>query len=147
MRPLITLAISAATFTTLAISPAVACPAGMKTFLNCTAKGGAKRIELCVGKKGIRYSYGPARGKPELRLHRPLSAVKHTPWSGVGRNIWEDLTFHNGGYAYTVAISRDRMKLSKPYGAVFVERNGREVARVECDPGRIRLELWLLDGG
>ncbi|HHN67263.1 MAG TPA: hypothetical protein ENK15_04400 [Thermopetrobacter sp.] len=145
MRPLIALAALAA-LATFAITPAAAsCPAGMKTYLNCTAKGGKKRIVLCAGKRGIRYVYGPVRGKPELRLDRPLSAVKHTPWRGVGRSIWEDVRFSNGGYDYTVAISRDRMKLGEPYGAVFVEKGGREVARVECDPGRIKLKLWLFD--
>ena len=142
MRPLITLAALA----TFAISPAAAsCPSDMKTFLNCTTKGGKKRVELCVGKAGIRYSYGPLRGRPELRLRRPLSAVKHTPWSGVGRSIWEDVRFSNGGYDYVVAISSDRLKLGEPSAYVFVEKDGREVARVTCDPHRIRQEFWLFD--
>ena len=112
--------------------PAFAC----EPILSCTAKGGAREIELCLDGDAFTYAYGPLGGPPELRLTEPLTNGTLYPWQGVGRAISESITFINGPYRYEVSYSVDRLDENHPTdGGVHVTRNGADVALIPCDPG------------
>lgn len=136
-------ALLAAAFSVAAFSVHAACAPGEVTVLSCTAKSGARVLDVCIGGDQISYAYGRPGQPPELRLTEPVASVAHQPWNGVGRSIWEATTFFNPGHAYEVFISVDRMAEGQPTASgVSVQRGGAEVARVDCDPGTDRMTLW-----
>jgi len=122
-----------------------ACPAGTQTVLSCSAKGGTKVLDICLDLPNatISYAYGAPNRQPELAMRRPIAAIDHTPWPGIGRSIWESTVFHNQGYAYEVFISVDRMAdNSQPIGGVVLHKGSQQVAKVDCDAGTAEIGLW-----
>jgi hypothetical protein len=118
----------------LAPLPVLAC--GGEVILSCTAKGGTKAIEVCVGDNAFTYAYGPSHGAPELTLREPLASGTLYPWQGYGRAIAESIGFTNGPFRYEVAYSVDRLDDNHPTGgSVTVTRNGAEITTIACDPG------------
>ncbi len=115
----------------LASAPLLAgCPRGAQTVLSCAMKNG-KKLDVCILKDTIIYAYGARKARPELRLEEPVKTVRHTPWNGIGRTIWETAAFTNNGYSYEVYISYDKFD-RKNEGGVIVSRDGKELARLEC---------------
>ncbi|WP_411642631.1 hypothetical protein [Loktanella agnita] len=118
-----------------------ACDAGEQTFMSCQIAGDDRLLSVCFDEATAHYSFGPA-GKPELTLDEPITTLHYTPWPGVGRAIWESVTFHNDAYSYTVAGGFDRMfddesdadDVSRHFGNVTVRRGETIVAELQCDP-------------
>ena len=120
-----------------------ACPKGSTTLLSCTMKGGSKTLDVCITGKTVTYAYGPARGKPELRLAEPVKTVRHEPWNGVSRTIWETVTFVNGPYSYEAALSFDKPSRSSD-GFLTVKKGDKEIVEIACDAGSAKIGLFAL---
>lgn len=121
----------------LAAGPAAAaCSSADSTFLSCRIEGSSKYLEVCADYSGAVYRFGP-QGRPELELFAPYNTLDYRPWPGVGRDIWEEVAFYNGGYTYLVNGGVDRMATGNTefadYGGVTVSRNGRDIASLTCD--------------
>jgi len=132
-------------FSLTAGSVMAACRAGTDTVLSCTARGGAKALDVCLdtGAGEISYAYGAPGRTPELYLSRSIAAIDHRPWPGIGRSIWESTVFYNNGYAYEVFTSIDRMAENQPpIGGVLLYKGRQQVARVDCDAGSAEIGLW-----
>lgn len=81
------------------------------------------------------YSFGPAAA-PEISLAQDLRNISGTAWNGIGRSIWEDITFENKGYSYRVWYAIDRLVEGHPTdGGVAVLKDNQEVASLECVKG------------
>lgn len=107
-------------------------------FIACTFDGGAKAVSVCVSDDAATYVFGPAGGTPDLTLSEPTATVAYTPWPGVGRTIWETVTFRNDGYSYEVFAGIDRAPDGDPpYGGVIVRDGGQELAALTCDTGSV----------
>jgi len=121
--------------------PAHACTG--EALLSCTAKSGAKAIDVCLEGDDFTYAYGPTGKKPELALRVPLTAGTLYPWQGFGRAISESIVFDNGGFRYEVSYSVDRLEENHPSdGSVYVTKSGQEVAFIACDPGSVTVSLF-----
>lgn len=106
------------------------------TFVSCPVEGSGKWLEVCAEDWGAVYRYG-LLGRPELELTEPYGALDYEPWPGVGRSIWETVTFYNGAYSYSVYISVDRMDENvAPEGGVAVRKGEEVVASLTCAEGR-----------
>ncbi|WP_299546766.1 hypothetical protein [uncultured Tateyamaria sp.] len=103
----------------------------MDLVLNCQI--GSKTITVCAGEGQATYAFGPLNA-PELELVMPLGQVQARPWPGVGRSIWEDITFENAGTRYTAWISVDRMAEDLPAtGGVIVSHGDQKLADLTCN--------------
>jgi len=138
----------AAILATLFATPALSCPDGSITLVSCTLKEGAKYLETCLMGDHATYAFGTAERRPDLALARHVDEVEMTPWPGVGREIWEDFTFHNGETSYRVHYSIDRFSEQGDglSGGVTVLKGQEPLAQLECDAGSINagypLPLW-----
>lgn len=122
----------------LAAGPAAAaCSSADATFLWCRIQGSPKTLEVCAEWNGAVYRFGPP-GRPELELFERYGPLDYEPWPGVGRDIWEAVTFYNGGYAYRVHGGVERQfdgggSPTPQYGGVTVMKAGRDIATLDCD--------------
>jgi hypothetical protein len=108
---------------------------GQVEMLHCPVKGG-RELTLCLGDGQATYRFGP-RGAPDLSLTRRLEEIEATPWQGVGRSIFEDVTLRNDGVSYTVWTALDRQVEDNAFsGGVIVTRDGMELASLDCLPGQ-----------
>lgn len=108
-----------------------ACPG--QTILSCPI--GKKQLELCLNGPIATYSFGP-KGRPELILSSPIATLDYTPWSGIGRSIWESVTFQNDGISYEVWAGVDRMAENAVYeGGVNVLKGDAVLAQLSCNAG------------
>lgn len=83
------------------------------------------------------YLFGP-EDAPDLSLQHNIAQVQGTAWPGIGRTIWEDITFFNGGYAYQVWYGIDRLIEGYPAsGGVRVLKDGVELAALDCVAGSV----------
>ncbi|MBW7922507.1 MAG: hypothetical protein H3C51_10445 [Rubellimicrobium sp.] len=101
---------------------------------------GAKVLELCRKADNITYSFGPP-GAPELRLSAPLVTLDYEPWPGIGSSVWEQVTFGNGGYSYTVWTRTDR-NFDGLNAGIEVSRGASSVASLYCDAGSASNQLY-----
>lgn len=106
---------------------------------HCTFKGGQKAVDICLQGDVVLYRFGPVNGPAELLLARHVIGVDMTPWSGVGRAIWEELTLHNNVYSYVLSYSVDRIASEEvlPTGGLIVAEGDSELADLSCDPGSV----------
>lgn len=133
MRPFLTFLL-----VTVATAAQAACPT--TEIFSCQVK--SKTVEVCLGAGTVTYTYGRP-GKPELDLSATVQQAEYTPWAGVGRSIYEEVTFRNGPYAYLVWAALDRHVLDeknpeKISGGVLVFKNEAEIASLSCKPFTIR---------
>jgi hypothetical protein len=118
--------------------------------MSCTLRGGTKTLQVCLNGPDAVYRYGPTGGAPELELTAPVATVEYVPWPGMGRDIWETVTFANGPYRYAVATGFSRTAEdadavpSNTYGGVTITRDGTGVAELQCDAGSVN---WAYGGG
>ncbi len=127
----------------LLTSPALACPGTV--LFDCPIDAGAKRLTACLTADGVTYAFGRSGAAPELELNRPLDQIDYVPWNGVGRSLYESLTFRNKGYGYHVWSSVDRLDLEQPLtGGVVVFRGEKDLARLDCDVGQVEAAIDLL---
>lgn len=122
-----------------------ACAETETTFLACTIAGGEKTLEVCSNDHFVSYRFGPTIGLPELELRTPILNIDYVPWPGVGRNIWEEVTFYNENASYVV---HGRIERTYPEneaddiilnvaGGVSVFLNSKSAAVLDCDAGSV----------
>lgn len=129
MKPLV------AALCLIAPTPALACfgEVGQPLF-DCTFEGGSARARVCLQDDTAYYAFGPDGGAPDLVLARKVGDIDVTPWPGIGRTVWEELTFRNGAYDYRLSYAFDKMDEEEPVsGSLFVSRDGAEIAQLTCD--------------
>lgn len=120
------------------------CEAG-NTVLSCTAKNGAKSLDVCLFDGAVTYSYGATGAAPDLMLDAHVAEITHMPWSGMGGSIWEETTFFNKDFSYVIWMSVDRNNPdAPPMGGVTVQKGGAEIAQVACDSVGIELGLFAI---
>ncbi len=116
----------------------------------CTLRGGTKHLQICLNGPNAVYKYGPATGAPELEIITAVSTLDYLPWPGIGRDIWESVTFANGSFRYEVAAGFSRPMgegdavPSPAYGSIRISRDGTEIAQILCDAGSVD---WTYGGG
>jgi len=94
-----------------------------------------------VGDQAV-YRYGEPQQDPELTLSRPLAELDYRRQDGAGETIDEIVRFSNGDTDYQlVAGHRDGAATDpsalRPFGALTVNRGGRQLARYACHPSGI----------
>ena len=110
------------------------------TVLSCPI--GKKQLEVCLDHGTASYSFGP-KSRPELALSQPLRDIGYQPWSGVGRAMWDAVTFRNDDTEYTVWTSFDRLEPGAVWeGGVTVERGGQTLAELRCAKGSVAGDLY-----
>ena len=80
-----------------------------------------------------------------LTLTRDVRDVHLTPWSGIGRTIWEEIVFQNAGYNYLVHASIERIYPedendaveTNVSGGVIVNRGETQIAELSCAAGTV----------
>ena len=119
-------------------SAALACPGDL--LLSCPI--GKKRLELCLDDATLTYSFGPA-GRPELVLPTPIRDAAYQPWSGVGRAMWDAVSFQNKDITYEVWTSFDRLDETAVWeGGVNVLRGDALQASLTCAKGSVAGDLY-----
>ncbi|MEX0348049.1 MAG: hypothetical protein AB3N15_01390 [Paracoccaceae bacterium] len=121
------------------------CPNGQSSFLTCQIEGKPKVMQACYDAEAAHYSFGPRGGPAELALSETYETLGYTPWPGVGRSIWETVTFTNGDYRYVVNGGVDRMfgdeaESENPhpqFGSVTVFKGEKIIAELACDPATV----------
>lgn len=120
----------------LALAPAAQADCPKMTAFSCDIK--KKALEVCLDGGLVSYAFGPA-GAPELELTTRVEQAEYVPWGGVGRSIYEEVTFRNGPYGYLVWTANDRQILddtspAKVTGGVIVSKAGKQIAALDCTP-------------
>jgi hypothetical protein len=106
------------------------------TLVSCTIKG-THQLEVCLNGDDLTYAYGPTGRAPDLALREPLTNGTYTPWNGIGRSMWESITFTNAEYTYEVFASFDRLDAAAfTEQGVSILKNGNFVTSLSCDPVR-----------
>lgn len=112
--------------------------AGATPLVICDIAYSTKRLETCVAGGDVLYRFGPA-GAPELALRRAVTEVDMTPWSGVGRDIWEAFSIQNAEITYEIwlAHARDPNAADPVMAGVRVMRGEAILAELACRPETI----------
>ena len=99
-----------------------ACPG--ETLVSCPI--GANQLQVCNEGNLLTYSFGPP-GAPDLQL-ASKPELAYTPWNGIGRTMWETITFTNRNFTYEVVFSFDRLEenASPKWGVTVID--GNEIA-------------------
>lgn len=104
----------------------------------CSFNGGQKQVNVCLQANVVLYSFGPTGGAPELLMGRDVIGVEMSPWNGVGRSIWEEITLYSGVFSYNLSYALDRNPDGDvPSGRLVVGRGDSEVAELICDAGSV----------
>ncbi|WP_287884675.1 MULTISPECIES: hypothetical protein [Paracoccus] len=111
-----------------------------ETLISCDI-GDGRHLEICIepgdfqGEGAFTYAFGP-KGRPELTLRETFAAGTASPWSGVGRAIWESVAFRNDGHVYEAWHSVDRLDEDMPLEAgVTILRGEAFLAALSCKSG------------
>ncbi|MDE1130027.1 MAG: hypothetical protein OSA49_00555 [Ascidiaceihabitans sp.] len=120
------------------------CPQGQDAFTSCQIEGKDKEVFVCFDDEIATYRYGPKAGAADLFLSETIRDVDFVPWSGLGKTIYENVTFYNGDYSYDVfggfdrPFSEEEMLLPiRRFGGIDVAKNGEHLARIECVPDTV----------
>jgi hypothetical protein len=104
------------------------------TLVSCPIKG-TQWLEVCLNGDDLTYAYGRIGRAPDLALREPLANGTYRPWNGIGRSMWESITFTNAEYTYEVFASFDRLDENAiTEQGVSVLKNGSLVTTLTCDP-------------
>lgn len=127
--------------TTLASPAFAACPDTTETAFACTFSSGSKAVDVCHNAETVSYAFGRPGRTPELSLSVPMTQVEYQPWPGIGRAIWETVTFRSGDVSYTVFGNIDRPVEEgtdpEVTGGIEVRRGEAVLATLRCDPGSV----------
>ncbi|WP_157970859.1 hypothetical protein [Pseudogemmobacter bohemicus] len=127
----------------LTAAPAFAACQGESLF---ECRIGKKDLEVCRTGSAVSYLFGPP-GKPEMQIATALSELDYQPWPGIGRTMWEAVSFTNAGVTYEVWSSFDRLDENAiTEGGVNVLKGGKTVATLNCNRGTVDAGLDLLYG-
>ena len=131
---------AALVFTLTPTLAAAACPE--VTLVSCGLAKSQKRVELCLTGDTLRYRFGTAQAV-ELELIRDLAEASFTPWPGIGRTMWEELSLENEGVTYQFSSyseklmeegTEDQLALGTD---LFVQRGDQVLAKLTCDPAQV----------
>ncbi len=130
-----------------ATSAQAECPGGANTFLSCTVSNGRKALDVCSDDFGARYSFGTPGDEPDLTMSVRYRELEYTPWPGIGRAVWEAVTFHNGDFSYEVsgrlsrepdaATADETDQIVDLGGQVVVSEGENVISRLMCDAGSV----------
>ncbi|MCT4579569.1 hypothetical protein [Donghicola sp.] len=125
------------------------CTLDESVMFTCTFNNGAKAVEVCdtnYWADGDNASYGFYKrgGAIEKEIITDKASLIATPWSGVGRSIWEAVTFYSGEYGYEVWWSTERAEDAVLEGGITVTQNGAVLANLTCDAGSVEQNLATL---
>jgi hypothetical protein len=117
------------------------CPQGQELFTSCQIEGRNTAVLVCSDDQVATYGYGAIGKAPDLVLSEAVRHVDFEPWSGVGKEIAESVTFYNGDYSYHVVggfnqpfFEEETQPSSWHYGWIDVAKNGARLSRLECIP-------------
>ncbi len=140
---MIRLAIALALAPGLALTPSLASAACPEiTLVSCGLANSAKRVELCLTGDSLRYRFGTAQNT-ELELIRDVAEASYTPWPGIGRTMWEELSLENAGTTYQFSSyaeklmeegTEDQLALGTD---LLVLRGEKVLAKLTCDPAQV----------
>lgn len=105
-----------------------------------------KKIEISRNDNILYYSYGSDQQKditleenlynneiPGMFSHNVILANKSGPY------IYNNVTFENGEYAYTVTVLSDiNVPSEKTFSGVYVTKNGSKIAKIKCVDSTIK---------
>ncbi|WP_293451842.1 hypothetical protein [Planktotalea sp.] len=95
-------------------------------------------MNVCLQDNVVLYSFGSIGRAPELLLGRDVTRVSLTPWNGVGRSIWEEISVSSGDFNYNLSYAIDRAPDGvRPTGQLIVARGDSELANLQCDTGSV----------
>ncbi|MCR8546789.1 hypothetical protein M4578_03035 [Salipiger sp. P9] len=117
-----------------------ACFGAGEPLFHCTVDHGRKAVDVCLQGGVAIYRFGPPTGAAEMLLAPVVTETEMTPWNGIGRYLWEEVTFYNGRYAYLVSYSLDRTApngQAAPEGGIIVAEGDSELADLQCDAGSV----------
>lgn len=139
LRALFILYLSAAPAFATCLPPSV-------SVLSCQIEGGENHLTLCEMEETLVYRFGP-KDDPELTLTGLKSDLLFTPWTGLGRDIWESVTFENGSFQYDVWASLDKVNaIEDPdnarQGGVAVYEGANLLAALNCLPSTIEYQAF-----
>ena len=126
-------------------TPALSCGVGQWEVFDCTLSDGKKQLRVCSTEEAANYSFAVPGQSPEIELFEPIDRLDYRPWNGVGRTLFEDATFNNESYSYSVYSVFDRLTEGAMLeGGVVVKKDDVEIAHLRCDPGSVsaRLDLF-----
>jgi len=86
-----------------------ACEDGEVKFMSCQIENSINVLRVCYDEQAVHYRFGATGQTPDLALSSTIAAADYTPWSGIGRSIWEEIRFENDGYRYAVHAGFERM--------------------------------------
>lgn len=125
------------------------CLPGEAEVFACQMQGGRKAVSLCASDNRLTYRFGAPSQRPELTLSRDYTQVVARPWNGIGRTIWESVSFSNRGYVYELGMGVDKIDAveGRPAagGAVRVSQDGRDLADLPCDEGTAGYQGFALE--
>jgi len=127
------------------------CTADQKVFSSCQIEGRNTEVFVCFDDERATYQYGQIGGPLELILSETVESVEFEPWSGIGRETGESMTFYNGSYSYTLVGGFERVlpndedleenglydAKTRHYGWLEVAFNDELLLRLECIPETI----------
>lgn len=112
------------------------------SLVSCKVAGSQKRMELCLDGGSLQYQFGAA-GKVELTLTRDVEQVLYTPWPGIGRTMWEELSFENEGVTYQFSSYAEKLMEEGTEDDLAlgtdlnVLRGETLLAQFSCDPAQV----------
>ncbi|MGH1578879.1 hypothetical protein [Planktotalea sp.] len=105
---------------------------------HCTFENGSKTADVCLQGEVVVYSFGNTGQAPDMIAARREIGVEMTPWNGIGRSIYEDMTIYNNVYSYILSYEVDRNVESAPIlGRLIVAEGDSEIADFACDKGSV----------
>ena len=107
---------------------------------SCDIANKGRSVTLTQSGQTVSYAYGKKGAAPELALTVPVSAVELYAWEGMGRHQTYSIGIPNGQYLYTVYSSMDSLEQATSAG-VIIEKNGKYLAELLCNPNTINGDL------
>lgn len=105
---------------------------------------GQRELSVSADEHGVQYAFGP-KNEPELELSNTLEENGFSPWPGIGRSLFESITFTNNGFSYDVYWSLDRLDPeSVLQGGVVISDGGDVETTLLCDPGSVDAPFFTL---
>ncbi|WP_425071244.1 hypothetical protein [Sagittula sp. S175] len=106
---------------------------------SCTLKNGTKAVEVCdalwLDVDTASYGFFTPGQEPEMEIAQEMTGMLYEPWGGVG-TPWGSVTFNapDDVHSYTVWYQGND-------GGITVQKNGEDIAMLECDHGTLTHDL------
>ena len=117
------------------------CIPGETEFASCQIKGKKTQVSVCYTADTATYRFGKRNAAPDLALSVPIVELAYTPWPGIGRDIWESVSFDNKGYTYELSVGFERMFEGEAqsdgprhFGQLTVTQGTKILSVMACQP-------------